>query len=57
LLAPVLLATDPDDFLAGLVCVTVETEDVDSVVVASVSTEAAGAGAFVDEATAVSATA
>jgi hypothetical protein len=49
LFAPVLLATDPDDFLTGEVRVTVETELVDSVVVASVSTGAAAPSVPVEE--------
>jgi hypothetical protein len=47
--------TDPDDFLAGDVRVTVETDVVDSVVVASVSVVTAGAWVAVEEALAVSA--
>jgi hypothetical protein len=53
LLVPVLLEADPDDFLTGKVRVTVETDAVDSVVVASVSTVAASV--VVEEAFAVSA--
>jgi hypothetical protein len=53
LLVPVLLEADPDDFLTGKVRVTVESDAVDSVVVASVSTVAASV--VVEEAFAVSA--
>jgi hypothetical protein len=54
LVVPVLFVTDPDDFLAGEARFTVETDVVDSVVVASVSTEAGAASVAVEEATAVS---
>jgi hypothetical protein len=57
LFAPFLLLTVPGDFLGGEVRVTVETEEVDAVVVASVSAEGDAAGAFDDEAMAVSAAA
>jgi hypothetical protein len=50
-----LVVTDPDDFLAGEPRFTVETDVVDSVVVASVSTEAGAASVAVEEAIAVSA--
>ena len=55
LVAPVLVVTDPDDFLAGEVRFTVETDVVDSVVVVSVSTEAGADSAAVEEPIAVSA--
>jgi hypothetical protein len=55
LFVPDFCVADPDDFLAGDVCVTVETVFVDSVVVASVSTGAPVASEAVDEAVAVSA--
>jgi hypothetical protein len=55
LVVPVLVVTDPDDFLAGEARFTVETDVVDSVVVASVSTEAGAASVAVEEAIAVSA--
>ena len=55
LFVPDFCVTDPGDFLAGAVRVTVETDFVDSVVVASVSTGAVVASEAVDEAVAVSA--
>ncbi len=50
-----LLEADPNDFRVGEERVTVETDLVDSVVVASVSTKRLAASAAVDEAFAVSA--
>jgi hypothetical protein len=55
LFVPDFCVADPDDFLVGAVCVTVETDFVDSVVVASVSAGVVTASEAVDEAVAVSA--
>jgi hypothetical protein len=55
LFVPDFCVADPDDFLVGEVRVTVETDFVDSVVVASVSTGGVVASEAVDEAVAVSA--
>lgn len=55
MLEPVLRETDPDNFLPDDARVTLDTDVVDSVVVASVSTGDVAAWAAVEEAVAVSA--